>query len=323
MRIARRSTPGVREDYAGAASGTGEQVAAASRTEVRRMRRAVGRLHAAADRAGALLTIPSDPVRRTWLAGTATRPAVEPDLWALHVRYARDAYPDVLATLVEHYRPHAEAHARRHFRHGEPIDDLTQVAYEALVQALQRFDPTRGIPFLAFANPTIVGSLRRHVRDVGWAIRVPRRVHELAAPTRDATELLTHDLGRRPSVGEIADFIGVDEREVLDAMAADEARITRSLDAPHLQAACRPSRSSAASTGASRASRTARGCCRASSACPRTTAGCSRCTSVTRARRPRSPRCWSAARCRFRACCARRSTGCAGRWSTRDGTGPV
>jgi RNA polymerase sigma-B factor len=207
-------------------------VAAASRTEVRRTRRAVGRLHAAADRAAALLTIPSDKVSRTWLVGTATRPAVEPEQWELHVRYARDADPDVLATLVEHYRPHAEAHARRHFRHGEPIDDLTQVAYEALVQALQRFDPARSIPFLAFANPTIVGSLRRHVRDAGWAIRVPRRVHELAAPTRDATELLTHDLGRRPSVGEIADFIGVEEHEVLDAMAADDARTTRSLDAP-------------------------------------------------------------------------------------------
>ena len=205
---------------------------AASRTELRRMHRAVGVLGAATDRARALVTVPSDRVDREWLAGTATRPAVEPELWEQHVRYARAGDPDVLATLVDHYRPHAEAHARRHFRHGEPIDDLTQVAYEALVQSLQRFDPTRGIPFLAFANPTIVGSLRRHVRDTGWAIRVPRRVHELATPTREATELLTHDLGRPPTAGEIADFIGVDEHEVLDAMAAEEARLTSSLDAP-------------------------------------------------------------------------------------------
>jgi RNA polymerase sigma-B factor len=205
---------------------------AASRTEIRRTRRAIRRLHAATDRARVVLTIPPDPVSRAWLAGCATRPAIEPELWELHVRYTREADPEVLAVLVEHYRPHAEAHARRKFRHGEPIDDLTQVAYEALVKALQRFDPARGIPFLAFANPTIVGALRRHVRDSGWAIRVPRRVHELAAPTRDATELLTHDLGRRPSVGEIADFIGATEREVLDAMAADDARIPRSLDAP-------------------------------------------------------------------------------------------
>jgi RNA polymerase sigma-B factor len=205
---------------------------AASRTEIRRTRRAIRRLHAATDRARVVLTIPPDPVSRAWLAGCATRPAIEPELWELHVRYTREADPELLTVLVEHYRPHAEAHARRKFRHGEPIDDLTQVAYEALVKALQRFDPARGIPFLAFANPTIVGALRRHVRDAGWAIRVPRRVHELAAPTRDATELLTHDLGRRPSVGEIADFIGATEREVLDAMAADDARIPRSLDAP-------------------------------------------------------------------------------------------
>jgi len=207
-------------------------MAAASRAELRRMRRAVGKLDEAADRARALSTIPSDRVARDWTAGTSTRPAVEPRLWELHVRYARDADAEVLATLVERYRPNAEAHARRHFRHGEPIDDLTQVAYEALVRALRRFDPARSIPFLAFANPTIVGSLRRHVRDTGWAVRVPRRVHELATPTRDAIELLTHDLGRGPTSGEIADFIGVDEREVFDAMAADDARRTSSLDAP-------------------------------------------------------------------------------------------
>jgi RNA polymerase sigma-B factor len=196
------------------------------------MHRAIGALGAAADRAQAALTIPTDRVPRDWCAGLSRRPAIEPDVWEMHVRYARDADPDVLGALVERYRPHAESHARRHYRHGEPLDDLTQVAYEALVQSLQRFDPARRTPFLAFANPTIVGSLRRHVRDTGWAIRVPRRVHELATPTRDAAELLTHDLGRRPTAGEIADFIGVDERQVLDAMAAEDARRTSSLDAP-------------------------------------------------------------------------------------------
>jgi RNA polymerase sigma-B factor len=74
--------------------------------------------------------------------------------------------------------------------------------------------------------------LRRHFRDSGWAIRVPRRVHELSGPVRDAQELLTHDLGRAPSPGEVADFIGVDEREVLESMTAEDARITTSLDAP-------------------------------------------------------------------------------------------
>ena len=202
--------------------------------EMRRSRRALDALGAAADKAQAMLTIPADRVDRTWWAGTATHPVVDIDVWLLHVRYARDRDEATLSTLVETYRSHAAAQARRHYRRGEPIDDLTQVAYEALVRALQRFDPARSKPFLAFAKPTIVGSLRRHFRDVGWAIRVPRRVHELASPVREATELLTHDLGRPPSPGEVADFIGVDEREVLEAMTAEDARATTSLDAPDL-----------------------------------------------------------------------------------------
>jgi RNA polymerase sigma-B factor len=171
-------------------------------------------------------------VDRRWVESRTRRPAVERELWALHVRYARREDADALQALVEQYRGHAEAQARRHYRRGEPVDDLTQVAYEALLLALKRFDPDRRTPFLAFAKPTIVGSLRRHFRDAGWAIRVPRRVHELSTPVRDAQELLTHDLGRPPSSGEIADFIGVDEREVLEAFTAEDARITTSLDAP-------------------------------------------------------------------------------------------
>ena len=200
--------------------------------ELRRGRRSLRASDVASDQARALLTIPIDKVERRWLAGEAVRPAVDAELWRLHVRYARDRDEQTLVTLVERYRPHAEAQARRHYRRGEPIDDLTQVAYEALMQALQRFDPDRAKPFLAFAKPTIVGSLRRHFRDAGWAIRVPRRVHELASPVRDAHELLTHDLGRPPSPGEVADLIGVDEHEVLDALRAEEARVTTSLDAP-------------------------------------------------------------------------------------------
>jgi RNA polymerase sigma-B factor len=199
---------------------------------MRRARRALTASHEASDRARCLLTVPADRVDRRWLAGTSDRPAVDVGLWALHVRYARDRDEAALATLVERYRPHAESQARRHYRRGEPVDDLTQVALEALLLALRRFDPERRKPFLAFAKPTIVGSLRRHFRDAGWAIRVPRRVHELAAPVRDAHELLTHDLGRPPSTPEIADFIGVPVGEVLEALTAEDARATASLDAP-------------------------------------------------------------------------------------------
>lgn len=200
--------------------------------EVKKARRALEGLGEAADRGHSLTSIPTDRVERRWLRGTTVRAAVDVDLWALHVRYARRNDEAALSQLVDRYRPHAEAQARRLYRRGEPIDDLTQVAYEALVLALKRFDPDRRKPFLAFAKPTIVGSLRRHFRDTGWALRVPRRVHELASPVRDATELLTHDLGRDPSPAEVADFIGVDEHEVLEARTAEDARTTTSLDAP-------------------------------------------------------------------------------------------
>jgi RNA polymerase sigma-B factor len=201
------------------------------RREIRSSRRALQNLGEATDRAQTVLTAPTDTIDRRWMTGHARRAAVDLDLWHMHVRYARRHDEEALRVLVDRYRHHAESQARRHYRRGEPIDDLTQVALEALLLALRRFDPERRKPFLAFAKPTIVGSLRRHFRDSGWAIRVPRRVHELASPVRDAQELLTHDLGRQPSPGEVADFVGVDEREVLDALAAEDARMTSSLDA--------------------------------------------------------------------------------------------
>lgn len=200
--------------------------------EVSRCWRSLRHLDEVTDRAHTVLTVPTEAARRTWLAPSTHHPAVDMDLWALHVRYARHRDEAALGELVERYRAQAEAQARRHYRRGEPLEDLTQVAYEALLLALRRFDPDRRKPFLAFAKPTIVGSLRRHFRDVGWAIRVPRRVHELSSPARDAYELLTQDLGRSPTPAEVADFIGVDEREVLEAMTAEEARMTTSLDAP-------------------------------------------------------------------------------------------
>lgn len=201
------------------------------RRELRAAKRSLSRLSDATEHARATLTIPSDPSARRWVVPASTRPAVEVDLWRTHVRYYQSRDPEALEALVERYRGHAEAQARRLYRRGEPVDDLTQVALEALLLALRRFDPEQRKPFLAFAKPTIVGSLRRHFRDTGWAIRVPRRVHELATPVRNAHELLTHDLGRPPSPGEVADFIGVPQREVLEAMVAEEARVTSSIDA--------------------------------------------------------------------------------------------
>jgi RNA polymerase sigma-B factor len=178
------------------------------------------------------VSVPYVATTRQWVTSASVHPLVDADLWAKHVSYARRRDKAAFDALVDEYRPFAISAAKRHFRQGEPLDDLIQVALEALIRALNRFEPERGVPFLAFAKPTVVGTLRRHYRDAGWAIRVPRKVHELAAPMREATDWLCQDLGRQPSAAEVADFLGVAEDEILAAQMASEARATASVDAP-------------------------------------------------------------------------------------------
>ncbi len=151
-------------------------------------------------------------------------PGVDPDVWLLHVCYATRPDGELRRLLVEEYRGYALSLARRMHREGEPLDDLRQVAFEALLRSLDRFDPERGCPFLGFASLTITGALKRHFRDFGWLMRVPRRVHELAAPIRDATDALTVSLQRTPTVDEIAAWIGVDAESVIEAQDATHAR---------------------------------------------------------------------------------------------------
>jgi RNA polymerase sigma-B factor len=161
-----------------------------------------------------------------------TRPAVDPDVWLLHVRLQDHDDDEALEALVDEYRPYALSIARRLSREGESLEDLQQVALEALVATLRRFDCRRGIPFPAFATPTIVGALKRHYRDYGWALRVPRAVHDITAPARAAAEALTMENGRVPTVAEVAHRMGVAEEDLLLAQEAVRARSTVSLDAP-------------------------------------------------------------------------------------------
>ncbi len=202
-----------------------------SRRREKRAMQSLARLRTATDAAWAATTIPLEATDREWLVPEGRHAAVDREVWDQHVRYARRQDAEAMTALVDMYRPHAESQARRLFRRGEPIEDLTQTALEALVLALQRFDPERRRPFLAFAKPTVTGMIRRHFRDSGWSIRVPRRVHELASPVRDARELLTQDLGRDPTDREVADFVGVSESDVLSVRKAEEARLPSSLDA--------------------------------------------------------------------------------------------
>ncbi|MDI9590316.1 MAG: SigB/SigF/SigG family RNA polymerase sigma factor [Acidobacteriota bacterium] len=106
---------------------------------------------------------------------------------------------------------------------GEPIDDLIQVGTIGLIKAIDRFDPARGFEFTTFATPTIMGEIKRHFRDKGWSVRVPRRLQELSAKVNQATDDLTRELQRPPSVAEVAERLGASVDEVLEAMESSSA----------------------------------------------------------------------------------------------------
>lgn len=180
-----------------------------------------------ADRALALRTI---PVVRSRGVG-AHDPAIDPLLWLDHVLYAEHRDPAALGRLVVEYDRYARSLAARMARNHEPREDLDQVALEALVVALNRFDPGRRLPFPGYATPTILGALRRHYRDRGWLLRVPRVVHEITTSAYATSERLTVDLGRMPSVVEVAAAMDLDVEELLHVQEAALARNTESLDA--------------------------------------------------------------------------------------------
>jgi RNA polymerase sigma-B factor len=134
--------------------------------------------------------------------------------------------------LVTAHMGLAEYLARRFTNRGEPLDDLVQVAALGLLKAVDRFDPERGLEFSTYATPTIVGELKRHFRDKGWAVRVPRRVQELHLRLGSVVSTLSQELGRSPTIGEIAQSAAVSEEEVLEAIEAGHAYRFTSLDAP-------------------------------------------------------------------------------------------
>jgi len=134
--------------------------------------------------------------------------------------------------LVTAHMGLAEYLARRFTNRGEPLDDLIQVAALGLLKAVDRFDPDRGLEFSTYATPTIVGELKRHFRDKGWAVRVPRRVQELHLRLGSVVSTLSQELGRSPTIGEIAQSAAVSEEEVLEAIEAGHAYRFTSLDAP-------------------------------------------------------------------------------------------
>jgi RNA polymerase sigma-B factor len=134
--------------------------------------------------------------------------------------------------LIEMYLPLAEYLARRFRNRGEQLDDLTQVANLGLIKSVDGYDVTRGAAFTSYAIPMIVGELKRHFRDKGWDVRVPRRLQELRLEITKATSDLAQQLGRSPTVGDLAAHLSVSEEEIIEGLDSSHAYRALSLHAP-------------------------------------------------------------------------------------------
>ncbi|MDA0171311.1 sigma-70 family RNA polymerase sigma factor [Solirubrobacter taibaiensis] len=149
----------------------------------------------------------------------------------LFARLAGDRTPATRDAIVERFMPLARQLARR-YRSSSDLDDLEQVAAIGLIKAIDRFDPDRGLAFSTFAFPTIVGELKRYLRDHSWSVRLPRSLQEKCVEVERATGVMTLELGRAPSVGELAERVGCTVEQTLEARAAASARSPVSLDQP-------------------------------------------------------------------------------------------
>jgi RNA polymerase sigma-B factor len=177
-----------------------------------------------------LISRPSNASVAPLLAGRVDGPRERVDRMLFARRDAGD--PRARDELVERFLPLARSLARRFDQCGEPLEDLVQVASLALVKAVDRYDAARGCAFSSFAVPTIVGELKRHLRDRGWAVRPPRDLQELALRVDHAAERLSKELDRAPTVNELAVAVDRTDEQVLEALQARCGRSAVSLQAP-------------------------------------------------------------------------------------------
>jgi RNA polymerase sigma-B factor len=178
----------------------------------------------------ATLAVPRIPRndRRAFCAGADTRETER----LLLVRYHEFGDLAAREELVERFLPLARDLALRYTYTDEPFDDLLQVASLGLVKAIDRFEPGRGTKFTSYAAPTILGELKRHFRDKGWSLHVPRDLQERSLAVSRATEALSKELGRSPNVREVAEHLGCSAEQVLEAQEAAASYEAASLDAP-------------------------------------------------------------------------------------------
>lgn len=138
-------------------------------------------------------------------------------------RYKEEGDVEAREKLVMSHMNLVRFLANKFKNRGEPLDDLNQVGYLGLLKAIDRFDPSRGLEFTTYATPTIMGEIKRHFRDKGWSVRVPRRLQELSAKVNQATDVLTTELQRSPKIEEIAEYLDASVDEVLEAMESSSA----------------------------------------------------------------------------------------------------
>jgi RNA polymerase sigma-B factor len=167
-------------------------------------------------------------VRRSTRRGVPDRDHVR----ALFREYQKQHDPEIREELIEAHLGLVEYLSRRFAGRGEPLEDLIQVATIGLIKAVDRFDPEREVEFSTYATPTIVGELKRHFRDKGWAVRVPRRLQELNLQLGEVIGQLSQKLGRSPTVAEMAEAVGTTQDEVLEGLDSAHAYTLTSLDAP-------------------------------------------------------------------------------------------
>ena len=165
------------------------------------------------------------------LAGTRPEPPPE-DTRELFCYLRATGDPAARDELVHRFMPLARSLARRYRRGSEPLDDLVQVASLALVKAVDRFDPEKGTAFSSYAVPSILGELRRHFRDHGWAAHVPRSGKDGVVALERASADLAGRLGRAPRVSELAEQLDLSHEDVSDLLQAAQALESLSLDAP-------------------------------------------------------------------------------------------
>ena len=150
----------------------------------------------------------------------------------LFLEYRRTGSRRDRDVLIERFMPLARSLARRYWRGVEPLEDLEQVACLALLRAVEGFDPSRGLAFSSYAVPSIAGALKRHYRDCGWSVRMPRDLQELALRVERVNEEAWAATGAAPTPAEIAEQAGVSVEAVIEARTAHQALRADSLDQP-------------------------------------------------------------------------------------------